>query len=516
MKRSASWNRLIRLFSAAGLFVFLAVPVFSQSLEIEVNDLTRRRFSELDFDQLSYPVPRKDELTEGISLLEAAPLTAEAYRVEITTRRHGTETLTGDLGGSLHRWYLFREGGEWTLETRGTPADSAGGEPGVYTGVTKISVAGELLEADTLTVWISWEGTDLLKTEIARFADLTGMEIEVLEVPGIQSKLTSVARGGGDLPDLVMVQSDYLPELIGGRIIQRLDYIPAGHLLDKGNYAFSRDGGRWALPFYFDTQLVFSRPDITGPLPEDRWTLDEFESILEKILRSGVAPITWNAYSAYWLIPFQIAFGKERLLEPDGRIVIDDEPTRKALEYLVSLMDRGLLDVREREGMISRFVEGDVAMILTGSYSIPSFEKLGLDFAVHPYPYTTRTGNPVSPLLDFKGWAMTRKTKNPVLARRLMEYLTGVGAQYRFTEAVFKLPANREAWTVGETANPYFADLKASFEAGTVIPPNDVYPIFKNTMWKLLRFVFSGQMSIDAVLEQGQAIIDKKFQRRKR
>jgi ABC-type glycerol-3-phosphate transport system substrate-binding protein len=514
MKSDTSWNKFVRFFSAVCFFAVLTVPAFSDPLEIEVNDLTRRRFSELDFERLSYPVPREDRLVEAVSLLEAAPLMAEAYRVEINTRRNGAETLTGNLADRFARWYLFREGGEWTLETREMPADSADG--GSYTGVTKISVAGELLEADTLTVWVSWEGTDLLEEEIERFSALSGMEIAVLEVPRIQSKLTSVARGGGDLPDLVMVQSDYLPELIGGKVIQRLDYIPADHLLDKGSYAFSRDGGRWALPFYFDTQLVFYRPDITGPLPENRWALDEFESILEDIRSRGTAPITWNAYSAYWLIPFQIAFGKERLLEPDGRIVIDDEPTRKALEYLVSLMDLGLLDVREREGMISRFVEGDVAMILTGSYSIPSFEELGLAFAVHPYPYNTRTGNSVSPLLDFKGWAMTRKTKNPVLARRLIEYLTGVGAQYRFTEAVFKLPANREAWAVAETANPYFDELEAGYEAGTVIPPNDVYPIFKNTMWKLLRFVFSGQMSIDAVLDQGQAIIDKKFQRRKR
>ena len=514
MKRSASWNKSFLVFLAACLLACITAPAFTQPLEVGVNNLTRRRFSELDFEQLSYPVPRGGALAEGITLLEAAPLMAEAYRVDITTRRGGTETVSGDLAGSFAGWYLFRDGGEWVLETRNSPAGASG--KGVYTGVTRIDIAGELLEAETLTVWVSWEGTDLLKEEIERFAGLTGQEIAVLEVPRIQSKLTSVARGGGELPDLVMVQSDYLPELIGGRIIQRLDYIPADHLIDKGNYAFSRDESMWALPFYFDTQLVFYRPDITGSLSEDRWTLDDFESILEDVLRLNTSPITWNAYSAYWLIPFQIAFGKERLLEPDGRIVIDDEPTRRALEYLASLMDRGLLDVREREGMISRFVEGDVAMILTGSYSIPSFEELRIDFAVHPYPYNARNGNPVSPLLDFKGWAMTRKTRNPVLARRLVEYLTGIGVQYRFTQGVFKLPANEAAWTVVESVNPYFDALKASSETGTVIPPNDVYPIFKNTMWKLLRFVFSGQMSIDAVLDQGQAIIDKKFQRRKR
>lgn len=97
-----------------------------------------------------------------------------------------------------------------------------------------------------------------------------------------------------------------------------------------------------------------------------------------------------------------------------------------------------------------------------------------------------------------------------------MEYLTGTGSQYRFTAGAFKLPANAEAWKSVGRENPYFPVLEESYRNGTVIPPNDVYPIFKNTMWKLLRFVFTGQMSIEAVLEQGQAIIDQKIQRRKR
>jgi hypothetical protein len=54
--------------------------------------------------------------------------------------------------------------------------------------------------------------------------------------------------------------------------------------------------------------------------------------------------------------------------------------------------------------------------------------------------------------------------------------------------------------------------MRAGFRQGAVVPPQRAYGIYKNTMWKLLRFVFSGRMGIEEVLATGQRIIDNKLQ----
>lgn len=87
----------------------------------------------------------------------------------------------------------------------------------------------------------------------------------------------------------------------------------------------------------------------------------------------------------------------------------------------------------------------------------------------------------------------------------------GIGVQQRFPARVAKLPSNRAAFALAEETNPYFSTLKRSEEIGTVIPPDPAYKIYKNTMWKLLRFIFSGQMTVEQTLKQGQAIIDEKL-----
>ncbi len=124
------------------------------------------------------------------------------------------------------------------------------------------------------------------------------------------------------------------------------------------------------------------------------------------------------------------------------------------------------------------------------------------------------------PFLDFKGFAVTRKSRHTLLARRLIEHLCGVGVQQRFCRAVFKIPANRDAWPAIVADDAAFAVLFASVDRGVCVPAERSYTIYKNTMWKILRLAFSGQMGVREVLAAGQKTIEaqlasSEFQNRK-
>ena len=96
-----------------------------------------------------------------------------------------------------------------------------------------------------------------------------------------------------------------------------------------------------------------------------------------------------------------------------------------------------------------------------------------------------------------------------MLARRLVQALVSQGFQARFTSALGKLPANQAALEASRGRNPYFAQLSRSAEIGVVLPPAESYAIFKNTMWKLLRFLLTGQMDVDETLSTAQRLMDE-------
>jgi ABC-type glycerol-3-phosphate transport system substrate-binding protein len=441
----------------------------------------------------------------GASLLETMPLMEDVYLMDIQSDS-GNRRLEGDdLAEFWGESYWIRRGGGISL--------LFGGE--LFDHVGSLGFEGTPLRADELEIWLSWEGIDELKEEIGRFAGKHDLKIRTVEVPHPEAKLVSVVRARGEVPDLVMVQSGAVESLVGSRAVQSLDYLRLPSLIDQGVRAFSLNDRVWAVPFYFDTQVVFYNKALFTPPPEGEWTLEAMENAARSVTGRGVYPLVWNAYSSNWLLPFQIAFGKEALLNRDGTMTVDDEPTEKALDYIIGLIDEGLLTPMERDGMDALFIAGKIGMIMSGSYAIPYFESLGIDFAVLPYPRNERTGINLSPLLDFKAFCMTRRTDSPLLARRVLQYLAGPGVQQRFCPPLAKLPARRDVLGIPGIPYGYLDVLDETVETGSVIPPQRIYGIYKNNMWKLIRFALSGRMSVRQTLEQGQILMDNTMRNEK-
>lgn len=484
-----------RVTCIAALFL---VTLQLSSLDVVVNGRPYSGFSNRELDAI-------EATDRGIWLPDVLPLMISCD--ELTVRRaDGSKTAFQDpqLAERFQNGYLKPSGSAWNLVFMGK----------TVRGVETLALSAELLQQRSAEVWVSWEGVPELKAEIDAFASMHACDIDVVEVPNIKTKLLTVLRARGRAPDMVMVQSDYLPELTAMRVLQPVDNpLPVAPGL-SGEASFVVNERLMASPFYFDSQVVIINPAIF-PKGEQlqravsgEWNLNDLEEAARTMKSEEVTPFCWNAYSAYWLVPFQFGFGKQRLVEHDGRVLMNDEPTILAVEYLLSLQEEGLLKVNERDAMITIFLRGDVGAILTGSFSIPSFERLGIDYIVAPYPVHPETGKPVAPVLDYKGFAITRKARNPILARRLMQYLSSPGSQIRFTSALSKLPARKDIWEELGRLHEHVEPLRVSAERGVPLPPDQSYSLFKNTMWKLLRLVFSGQMDVREALEQGQAVVD--------
>jgi ABC-type glycerol-3-phosphate transport system substrate-binding protein len=482
--------------------LFLLISAFSQSpscaLTVSINGKVERSITVGDILRTGHRVPVGGVDARGLTLLEAVPLLISCDRITVQGATGERAWNRADLAERLGGGYFVADSGGVDLWFAGDTVPD----------VDRIDLRAEPLLDTELTVWLSWEGVDQLKAEIAGFADRHGMTINAIETPSIKSKLIAVVRGGGKIPDVVMVQSSDLPELTAARVVQPFDPDSVPDVIRKGLDAMRLDGRHWAAPFYFDTQLAFIRTDISQVPPVD-WSFTDMEKIAAEIHRDGNIPLSWNAFSAYWLAPFQTAFGKDSLVDEDGAVTIDDEPTRRAIRYLTELQARGLLQMLERDAMVTLFVEGKIGIILTGSYSIPRFQELGIPFAVVPLPVNDELDRPAAPFLDFKGFAITRRTQNPVLARRLIQHLCSTGVQERFTSALAKLPAERNALKMVERYHPFAEAMFESLARGVTVPPDRSYVVYKDTMWKLLRLAFGAPAEIEELLQKGQGILDQ-------
>ncbi len=491
----ASLSRVVCLVLVTSLCIVHPLS----AIEISLNGKILALPDNSELMNLCYSVPTEKGLERGLALSELIPPLIDVWEIQCIHGKGSFSWKEEGLTETLGSFYLVQSGSDsWDLVARGKRTQT----------VRSITMKGDKADERELEIWLSWEGVRELRAEIERWASLTGVKLRVLEVPDTRSKYLATLRGGGRLPDLLMIQSDNLPDLLNAKAFQPLDRVNTNSLFQRGKEAFSVDGRLWALPFYFDTQLLFYNRNLLPSAPRENWTLADLEGIADSVRAQGRTPLSWNVYSAYWLLSFAVGFGKPAIADPDGGVRPDDAATKAALEWIMSMIESKRLEALERDAMVARFASGQIAMILSGSFSIPEFERIGLDFGVAPYPLVPSTGKAVAPLLDFKGFAISRSSRSPISAQRLLEHLSGIGVQQRFTSALSKLPANEDAWKAAKENNRYYSQLSRSAEVGLVLPPSSGYSIYKNIMWKILRFILSKSMGIDQALAEARRLID--------
>ncbi len=492
------FNETERFYTAEALFSASFSTSFSASFQVPVPRPSSSNPSLSDSEKI---------IVRAVSLADLLPLVLDLWEFSVTDEAGKTHDL-------LHSWsedflfetYIYADGEALNLVHRDI----------TVTRITAVTLKGDLLPDKPLEVWLSWEGTNHLKQILSRFAETYQISVTANVIPGTDTKLTAHNRGGMRIPDVVMVQSDYLPQLISEQALQPVLWETSAALQKLGLDSFT-SSQLYAVPFSSDVQIVCWNPDILphpyGSVDNDlTGTLEMLEKNLSAV-SDTFTPAAWNIYSAYWLIPFQLGFGKETLLEEDGSLLVNDEATVEAMNYLLHLIDSGLISALERDGMISQFIQGRTGMILTGSYALPGFIDLGIPLDIVPYPVNQETGSYVSPLIDYKGFAIPKKSRSPIGARRLIQYLTSPQIQAEFSFANYKNPARDDIWELSSLPDRISMVLQESIARGTIIPPEPAYKISKDTMWKMIRLILSQQISVQEGLNSAQEIINNQITR---
>lgn len=385
-----------------------------------------------------------------------------------------------------------------------------------------------------IIVWFEYEGMEQMNNIIKEFEkENPDITIQLVEQKKIVSKVLNTYRGGGELPDIILIKNDEIGILTDSNLIENVDNFKdemGDSFIDKAFDAFSveksiinnesnnfrKEKHYYGVPFYFDTQVLYYHDKI---FYDNGFPLDEgltFEDLLfasyvvEDKSKGKIMGLAWGANSPYWFPPFQWAFGKENLME-DGRIIVNDDETYKAIDFIFKNIVGKSAHWLERQGLIAGFKRGKIASMFFGTFMIPDFIKSGIEFKILPLPYIEEAGNYMTPILDYKGFSIIKGKKTPEI-EKFIKYILDKKSQIEFCKDLYKFPVNKEAFNILKDKDEYFKVAYESARIGKTMPTS---AYFKSKYWQgvrtMMTLILKQKEGYDGeIVEKAQEFMDGK------
>lgn len=338
---------------------------------------------------------------------------------------------------------------------------------------------------------------------VAEYEKNTGHTVDIINTPAAEyySQLTLLAATNS-APDIVIVNANNLRELTAtGTLLKLNDFIarPGNKekLVEGGwdNLAVGED--YYGLPVTGRTlELIYNscyleEAGIENPPSNSKDFMETAKKLTVRdasgnVTRYGANLVNANEDPTYeMLLMWTIAFGGT-LTDADGNFLLTSEPVVKALTYMKTLYDegvvpRGLTETEQR----SLFATGATAMTIDGQWQFPFIEKNNAanydcyKSARHPWsgPATGGTN---------QGLGINANVANPEAAWAFLETAMSSEMQQVFSDYSPYIPYGVDALTPAQLeARPYLAPWAESLPTATPIVPNGHEDAF-NTIWPIV------------------------------
>lgn len=338
---------------------------------------------------------------------------------------------------------------------------------------------------------------------VAEYEKSTGHTVEIINTPAAEyyAQLTLLAATDS-APDVVIVNANNLRELTAtGTLLKLNDFVArpgAKEKLVEGaweNLAVGDD--YYGLPVTGRTlELIynacyFEEAGIENPPTNPEEFMETAKALTVRdasgnVTRYGANMVNANEDPTYeMLLMWTIAFGG-RLTDEDGNFLLTSEPVVKALTYMKTLYDegivpRGMTETEQR----SLFATGATAMTIDGQWQFPFIEKNNAAnydcyrSAKHPWsgPATGGTN---------QGLGINANAANPEAAWAFLETAMSPEMQKVFSDYSPYIPYGVDALTPAQLeARPYLTPWVESLSTASPIVPQGHEDAF-NTIWPIV------------------------------
>ncbi len=310
--------------------------------------------------------------------------------------------------------------------------------------------------AQNLKVWTTFndQSLDWLRSEAASFSSAFDVSVDIvrLDVAELKQQVLLNAPEGqaGDL--FVGVPHDQVSEMaVGGVLADMSTYATAAYLSDLSEQArlgYTFAGKLFGLPMFVEGPALVINTDLVDSVPATYEDLVALASSLTTSDTFGFMAEVTNFYFAYgWIHSFGgFVFGRDggSLNPADIGLAsagaVEGATALRDLRYGSELIPAGTtFDVAN-----GLFVDGALAMIYTGPWSISQYRDAGRNVAVYPMP-ALADGSTWSGFMGVQGVLMNQFSPEKVSAANLAKWLTRKDAQVSLARLSGRIPASTSA-----------------------------------------------------------------------
>lgn len=333
--------------------------------------------------------------------------------------------------------------------------------------------------AATITVWTHFGSGELtwLKDQAADFKKKTGHTVNLVSVPfdNIPDKMIqSAPKGQG--PDLVVtLPQDRLGQLAAAGVIEPMDkYVTSRSDLDKTALsAMTYKGKLFGLPMFAESVALVYNKKLVPTAPT---TWNAFLSTAQKNTGNGRFGFLMDLGNAYQNYGFISAYGGYVFKNNGGTLNTKDVGLANAgadkasafmndLRYKYNLVPEGV----DGGAAKSAFVDGRLAMLLTGPWDMSDIKKAGINYGIATFPTPPGASGKWSPFVGVQGAMLSAYSKNKAVAAQFARSIVTGDAQVAFNKAGGRIPVSLSARTKLKS-DPVVAGFSKTISAGTPMP----------------------------------------------
>ncbi|MBI2393997.1 MAG: ABC transporter substrate-binding protein [Deltaproteobacteria bacterium] len=268
------------------------------------------------------------------------------------------------------------------------------------------------------------------------------------------------------------------------------------------------DGRTWALPWWTDVGVLYTRTDVTDP-PHT------FDGLVAAARRSRVGGYVFQGRQYEGLVcnAYEVIWGFGGATMDGARIVVDTKEAREALSFLASLVRDGVspraVTSAGEEECRRTFESGRAALMRNWPYAWAELQRTPLRGRVAMTAVPSRDGSAGHGCLG--GWQLAMSARVPAwkrpFATALMRHLSSHAAQETLARVYGRPPSRRALYE--NPALPTLALLAPIIEHARPRPVSPWYPRVSDVLQGELSAIVSGIRAPHEALSRAQRQIDR-------
>lgn len=391
----------------------------------------------------------------------------------------------------------------------------------------------------TMTVWGGQLDEKVYKDRLAmakkEFPNIT-VNLQLTSAAGDYQQKVQTMIAGNKGPDIMEV-AETLPVFADKNQLQPLDeYLDKNNVDlvkrygDKAPKIYEWEGKQYAVPDRSGAMVLFYNKDMFDKAgvkyPSQDWTWQDFLAAAQKLtIRQGNAVTQWgyagSEWWAWWLSMFYQNGG--RVLDDAGKPVVNSPENVEALQFWHDLVwkhkvaptPRDFANFGQGVGPDQLFAQGKLAMEMTGFWNIGALKSVpNINWDIAPI----YRGKQAATTAFFNGLAISRSSKHPADAFKVINYITGAQAQKLIVDNAEDAPASLELLSHKDFLDPPWLERDVNMKAfgdssdAIFVPPltpqwNEMVKVFTDQLGKLFRNESNPQATLDEIQKQLESTV---------